>query len=191
MRLLGWIVLVVLLSAAALAMPAQLCGGSFAKFVVLDGQGKEVSDVTIELVAELPYQDFEKFMAKKAISGSGGGLNLKLSAEDAEELLKLSVRMRRSTDHCNNPLKQQLNVTRVRNVEDFVRGREGTVEHFGFCASENDQTVILLRASASGYVTNYYLGQYLWGCGHSYSFVLNKAPKTRNQKFVKLASATA
>lgn len=160
---------------------AQLCGKSFAKFIVVDGQDKEVSDVTIELVAELPYEDFGKFMAKKALSGSGGGLNLKLSAEDSEELLKLSVRMRRSTDHCNNPLKQQLNVTRIRNVEDFVRGREGTVEHFGFCASENDQSVILLRASASGYVTNYYLGQYLGGCGHKYSLVLEALPKTRHE----------
>lgn len=175
------ILLGVLLSASPVTVSAQLCGRSFAQFVVVDDKGKEVSDVTIELVAELPYKDYDEFMVKKGMSAYGGGSNIKLLREESEELLKLSVPLRRSTDHCGNLLKQQKTFTQVKNVEDSVTGRDGTVKHFGFCASENDQSVILLRVSAPGYSTDYYVGHYLGGCGHKYSFVL---ARTLSQKKV-------
>jgi len=175
MSILLWLVL----SAFPLNVPAQLCGGTFAEFTVIDGEGNEVPDVTLELVAELSHENYDEFMRKKAISPYGAGFNVKLSQEDSAQLLKLSVPLRSSTDHCGNPLRQQKNVTYVKNVEDSVSRREGTVKHFGFCASENDQSVILLRVSAPGYITDYYVGHYLWGCGHRYSFILTKLPGTK------------
>lgn len=35
-------------------MRSQLCGKSFGRFVVADAEGKEVSDVTAELLGDLP-----------------------------------------------------------------------------------------------------------------------------------------
>ena len=176
MSILLWLVL----SAFPLNVPAQLCGGTFAEFTVIDGEGNEVPDVTLELVAELSHENYDEFMRKKEISPYGAGFNVKLSQEESEELLKLSVPLRSSTDHCGNPLRQQKNVTYVKNVEDSVRGRDGTVKHFGVCTSENDQTIILARFSAPKHVTEYYVGHYLGGCHYKYSFVLTKAQKTKN-----------
>jgi hypothetical protein len=174
------ILLLLVLIAFPLNVPAQLCGGTFAEFAVINGEGNEVPDVTLELVAELSDKNYDEFMRKKAISPYGAGFNVRLSQEDSAELLKLSAPLHSSTDHCGNPLRQQKNITYVKNVEDYARGRDGTVKHFGVCTSENDQTIILARVSAAKHPTEYYVGHYLGGCHHKYSFVLSKAQKTTN-----------
>src|SRR5436305_7043903 len=111
------------LAAPAFVVRSQLCGYSFAKFAVADSTGKNVSDATIELVARLSIEGYQNFRIKKGIEGSGSGSNFKLSLKDSDELLKLAGPLRSSTDHCGNPLKQRNNFTRVKTVEDFVRGR--------------------------------------------------------------------
>ena len=66
MSILLWLVL----SAFPLNVPAQLCGGTFAEFTVIDGEGNEVPDVTLELVAELSHENYDEFMRKKALEAS-------------------------------------------------------------------------------------------------------------------------
>jgi hypothetical protein len=86
-----------------------------------------------------------------------------------------------STDVCGNPLKQRANSTRVKDLDDFRKGSEGSVSNLGFCASESNHGVTLLKISAPGYTTDYYLGSYLRGCFYRYSFVLSKAEKNVKQ----------
>lgn len=153
---------------AAFTPPGQLCGKSFAKLVVVDDKGKDVSDVTVELVGELPKADYEKFKREKGYV-EYGAFNFRLSASEAEEMLKHTVPLGRGTDFCGNPLKQQKNVTVVRDVD---ARRQASADNFGFCTVEGYFGTNLLKISAPGYVTDYYLGSYLRGCWYGYSFVL-------------------
>jgi hypothetical protein len=143
----------------------------------VDSESKNVSDVTIELVAELPYEVYLEFKAQKRYE-EYGAFSFKLSPKDAEELLKRAVPLRSTTDACGNPLKLRANFTRVKSLKDFLKGREASVDNVGFCASESNHGVTLLRISAPGYVTDYYVGSYLRGCIPDYSFVLSRVEKT-------------
>jgi hypothetical protein len=169
---------ILLMLLPAFGAQAQRCGYKFSKFIVLDSRGKNVSDVTIELIAEVPYEQFLKFKVKSGIEGDGGGLHLKLSSDDAGDLLKQAVPLGISTDVCGNPLKERANstrvFTRVKTTDDLARAREGSIHNFGFCTSENDQSILILRISAPGYMTDYYVGNYLGGCGQRYSFALSR-----------------
>jgi hypothetical protein len=157
---------------------AQLCGQSFAQFTVTDSEGKSVPDVTVELLAELPDKDFKEFKIKKGYD-EYGSFNFKLSRQDAKELLKRSIALSTTTDVCGNPFKQRSNSTRVKTSDDFMSERGASVKNFGFCALEHNRQVILLKLSAHGYPTGYYLGSYLRGCIHAYSFVLSKTGKEK------------
>lgn len=143
---------------------AQACGGGFAKFVAVDSGSTSVPDVTIELVAELPREEYVKYKLRKG-HVEYGGFSFKLSASEAEELVALGVPSRKDTDFCGNPLKQRANSTRVKTHEDVVEHRNGSVKHFGFCTLETYSRIHLLKISAPRYVTDYYVGTYLGGCG--------------------------
>jgi hypothetical protein len=158
---------------------AQACGGGFAKFVVVDAKEVEVPDVTIELVAELPREEYAKYKLRKG-HVEYGGFSFKLSASEAEELVARGVPSRKDTDFCGNPLKQRANYTRVKTHEEVVERRDGSVKYFGFCTLETYSRIYLLKISAPGYITDYYVGTYLGGCGGSYSFILTKSPETTN-----------
>jgi len=172
--------LLALLSTEVAACPTtvQRCGGSFAKFIVTDAKEVRVADVTIELIAELPREEYLKHKARKGYS-EYSGFSFKLNLSEAEELQAHTVPSAKDTDSCNNPLKQRANSTRVRTPEDFLNQRDGSVKNFGFCTSEVFSRVYLLKISAPGYVTDYYMGRYLGGCWGSYSFVLTKLPDTK------------
>jgi len=166
-----------LLSAQVAASPAfgQLCGGSFAKFVVTDSTGVKVSDATIELVAELPREEYLKHKTRKG-NVEHGGYSFTLTAPEAEDLMTRAVPMTVDKDFCGNPLKQRAKSTPVKSREDVAKSREGSIDNFGFCTSEVFSRVYLLKISAAGYVTDYYIGRYLGGCWRSYSFVLTRSP---------------
>lgn len=163
---------------------AQLCGKSFAKFVVVDSESKSVSDVTIELIAELPAEVYLEFKAEEQYE-EYGDFSFKLAPQNVEQLLKRAVPLPMSTDLCGNPFKQRANSTPVKNLQDSRKGHAASVTNFGFCASEGNRAVTLLRISAPGYVTDYYVGSYLRGCIYHYSFVLTRLPKTKNSTGIR------
>jgi hypothetical protein len=168
---------------SAVTTPAQLCGKSFGRFVVVDVQGKDVADVTAELLGDLPNEYYQKFRQEKKYPESGG-LNFKLSDAESQEMLKRIAPLRTDTDFCGNPLKQRKNSTPVR-VTDAVSGQDPSVSNFGFCSSEGYMGITLLRISAPGYLTEYYLGSYLKGCRGRYSFVLTKLRETKDSTNIK------
>ena len=156
---------------------SQLCGERFAKLRVTDSNEKQVSKVTIELIAKLPRTEYVAFSRIRGGDGSVNAVNYRLSSTEYADLLKLSVPLNRSTDICGNPLKQEANQTPLFTISrgsEAVDTRKASVKKFGFCTSENDQSVILLTIYAQGYAPGYYLGTYLGGCTSSYSFVLSK-----------------
>ena len=172
------VVLLLIVLSSGSAMRAQTCGGSFAKFVVLDSKEMKVPDVTIELVAELPREEYLKLKARKGYIGYGD-FSPRLTPPEVEELVARAGPGARDTDFCGNPLMQRANSTRVRNPEDRLNHRDGSIENFGFCTSEVFSRVYLLKISAPGYVTDYYMGSYLGGCAQRHSFVLNRLPDTK------------
>jgi hypothetical protein len=161
------------------AIHAQSCGGGFARFLITYSESTGVPDAAIELVAELPRAEYVNFKLRKRYV-EYGGFSFKLSPSEAEELLARTVPMSVEKDFCGNPLKQRVNSTRVKTHEDVVEQRDGTIKHVGFCTLETYKRIYLLKISAPGYVTDYYVGTYLGGCGGSYSFVLTKLPETKN-----------
>lgn len=161
---------------------SQLCGYSFAKLQVLDSRGHAVSGATVELLAALPHRHYLDFDARRGGDGSIDGVNYHLTSDEYAELLKLAIPLKTSKDVCGNPLKLEANstaiFTRLRASEE-VDSRKASSKNFGFCTSENNQSIVFLRASAPGYTSEYYLGTYLGGCGHNYSFVLAKSSKKK------------
>lgn len=143
--------------------------------MVVDDKGKDVPDVTVELVGELPKADYETFKREKGYV-EYGAFNFRLSTSEAEEMLKHTVPLRGGTDFCGNPLKQRKNVTLVKAIS-VVNGRQPSADNFGFCAVEGYFGTNLLKISAPGYVADYYLGSYLRGCWYGYSFVLTPADR--------------
>src|SRR5438132_7042134 len=110
-------------------LQAQICGRSFAQFTIADSKGKTIPNVTIEIIGQLPTKDFWEFEKQKGYV-EHGQFSYKLSPEDADEILKHRVPLDRSTDVCNNPLKQLANSTKVKTL----RADEPSVKNFGFCA---------------------------------------------------------
>src|SRR5205814_771333 len=102
-----------LVCSSAFTTPAQLCGKSFGRFVVVDAQGRDVADVTAELLGNIPNDYYQKFRQEKKYPESGG-LNFKLSDAESQEMLKRITPLRIDTDFCGNPLKQHKNSTPVR-----------------------------------------------------------------------------
>jgi hypothetical protein len=158
---------------------AQLCHTSFAYYEVVDSVGKNISDVTIELVGEVSGKDYialrTEFIKKEVY-----GPNFKLFPQDVEQIVKRSVPMRITRDTCENPLKQRANSTKVKTM---YRGK-ASKKNFGFCnVVGHYREPLLLKISAPGYVTDYYVGQFLSDCRTHERFVLSKDEKImRNQK---------
>jgi len=91
---------------------------SFAKFVVVDTEDKSVPDVTIELVAEIPNEEYLKYKTRRGYV-EYGAFSFKLPPADAEQLLAQAVTIRRGMDFCGNPLKLRANSTLVRTPRIF------------------------------------------------------------------------
>jgi hypothetical protein len=152
---------------------AQACGWAFAHVTVSNSGGNVIPDVTIELIAEETggkYYDKSRDEAVVKIS-PGMGTAVKVSAQDAVEIVKQSSPMTRTEDFCENALRQLANSTKVKRHPAYVIGE---VTNFGYCTQENYSQPFLLKVSAPGYVTDYYLGPFLGGCPRTYEIVLTK-----------------
>jgi hypothetical protein len=150
---------------------AQVCGGGFARIIVTDKDGKTIPDVTIELVAEMPDEEFSRY--SKLWNLWNHTDTKELCTQEAEEIAKQWNQVRRINDLCGNPLKQTANSTRIEN-------RVGTAStpDFGFCTSEGLMgRLYLLKITAPGYTTGYYAGYFLGGCKRTHKFVLSKSEK--------------
>lgn len=164
---------------AAPTAQAQACGGGFNSVKVSDSKGKSIRGVSIELVAALPDGDY----FKGGLYNKYGlilGKVIKVLERDVEELIKRKVPGDWTTDRCDNPSKQIANVTRVKTgASENPSNRE-----LGFCTLETFFKPFLLKVSAPGYRTDFYVGTYLGGCGKTYTFILKKARgnvgKTKN-----------
>jgi hypothetical protein len=155
---------------------AQLCGSAFAGFTIEDSEGKSIPDVTIELIAEAPPEKYEgKMRDKSALKISlSDGVAVKVSVQKAKEIVKQSRPMSRATDFCENPLRQRASITVVKRRPSLVDDGGGSVKNFGYCTEENNFHPFLLKISAPGYVTDYYVGPFLGRCARTYKIVLTK-----------------
>ncbi|PYS46644.1 MAG: hypothetical protein DMF68_18615 [Acidobacteria bacterium] len=176
MRILGAAILLicsVILSVSN--VEAQLCGRSYAKFVVKDSASKSISDMTIEIVAELPEKDYKELWERYGYKEPGyQPLPFKLPAQAVDEVIKRGLHPTVKTDFCGNPLKQRSNVTEVITPQEQMQGGRANPENFGFCTSEVFARHFLLKISAPHYVTDYHVGSFLGGCGKSWEFTLTE-----------------
>ena len=166
-------------SLCASNVQAQACGRAFAEILVSDAAGQRVQRVTIELVAEAPYEEYKMLESQAlaqgdpgdnpALSSPGHLTAIKVTKRDAEEIVRRSTPMDKTKDFCENPLKLQANTT----VKVYGQGESKT--RLGFCTSEGyERHAFLLKISAPGYMTGYYVGAYLGGCRRTYKIVLDK-----------------
>src|ERR1051326_2809342 len=173
------------------ATKAQRCGQGFDQFIVIDKKGKGVPNVTFELVAQVPL-DFYLDLKKKT-----GRNNLVyseifgLSPAEAEAVSKRTSPLERDADLCGNPLKQQAGETKVKRLGP-PHVDEPSTENFGLCTSENGSVIYLLKISAPGYVTDYYVSGFLTGCErHSAIFVLKKGEEEVKRLNESIAAASS
>jgi len=161
---------------AAPDVRAQACGVSFVDIEVVDSKGHSVPGATIEIVADAPESYAPSPWPEGGVVLSlGNNPAIKISLREAEEIIELGVPRRRSIDNCGNPLKQVANSTKVARHPGYGHAQEFSVKNFGFCTTELYEIPSLLKVSAPGYVTDYYLGVHLGGCQRSYKIVLTKA----------------
>jgi len=159
-RLIAATAFLVLLPPFASNTQAQKCLHGFARFIVSDTEGKPVPDVTIELLGEVSEKDYET-LAAEARKRDIYHPNVKLLPSEVEETVKRSIPMSKTGDICGNPFKQRANSTKVKT---WHKGKAST-ENFGFCnAVGHQRQPFLLKISAPGYVTDYYVGKYLTDC---------------------------
>ena len=198
----------VLMMLPAPNVQAQACGGSFNLIEVSDSEGKSIRDATIELVARLSE---EEYYATDLEEGSGTKLSvqdyvkmiernlpvkrllsggvIKVPAKDAKKIIKQKLPMYETKDRCGNPLTQITKLTKLKIHPEYLRltvhpytKLSDYETDFGFCTLENYHAPFLLKVSAPGYLTEYYAGSYLGGCGGAYKFVLTKKGKIGKQK---------
>ena len=169
---------------AASNAQAQACGNSFADISISDPEGNSVPGVTIELVAQAPYDYYSKEYMKllgdswiagnpwnnPALSSPELSPAVKIPARDAEEIIKQSVPMDRAEDFCGNPLKRQDGATSVKTYQ----GAEKSEKKLGFCTLERYPHLFLLEISAPRYLPAYYVGPFLSNCRRTYKIVLTK-----------------
>lgn len=169
------VLLIVLTLLSSSDAQAQACGGAYAAFIVSDSAGKNISDVTIELLASLPNKDYKELWERFGDKRPGyQPYPFKLPAEVADQLIKQDLPLNLSQDFCGNPLKQRANQTKVITWKELRQGGMPSEKNFGFCKLENGPGQFLLRISAPGYLSDHYVGNYLGGCGESWRFVLIK-----------------
>ena len=155
--------LFVLVILSALNAQAQECGGAFNIVNVLDSKGKSIRGAIIEIVAQLPKEEYKDL---------GYGKVIKMSVKDAESSIKRNLPMNFTEDiECRNPLKQYVGITKVKNLHHYLNPN---TENLGFCTGEVIFAPLLLKISAPSYSTDYYVGNYLGGCGNTYEFILTK-----------------
>jgi hypothetical protein len=158
--------LLCLIVLSASNLQAQVCGGGFFRFEVSDAEGHSVPDVTIEIVAQLSAEEFTELLkGQPALQRYN-----KISDQEAGDVIKRGRPMQFVEDFCENPLRQRANSTRVKKEWNG----EPDIMNFGFCALETYGKPLLLRITAPGYRSDYYLGPFLGGCGGKLEFVLAK-----------------
>jgi hypothetical protein len=155
--------------------PAQRCGGAYAAFIVSDSAGNNISDVTIEVLAALANKDYKELWERYGNKKPGYQPHpFKLPAPIVDQVIKQSAPLKFSHDFCGNPLKQRANLTKVITWRELRQGSMPSEKNFGFCILENGIGQLLLKISAPGYLSDYYVGNYLGGCGTTLDFVLAK-----------------
>jgi hypothetical protein len=141
---------------------SQRCGSDFKTVKVLDKSGESIRDATIEIVAQLPEDEFKASYSEVT----------KIPASAARATIKRKLPMTFTKDiECENPLKQRRGKTKVKNIDEQ---KAPNTENFGFCTAETILMPLLLKVSAAGYATDYYVGNFLGGCKKTYEFVLLK-----------------
>jgi hypothetical protein len=166
------IFLIVLCSSNA---QAQACGGAYAAFIVSDSAGNKISDVTIEVLAALPHKDYKELWERYGDKRPGyQPYPFKLPAQIVDQVIKQAAPLNLSHDFCGNPLKQRASLTKVITWEELRQGSIPSEKNFGFCKLENGPGQLLLNISAPSYLSDYYVGNYLGGCGTTWKFVLTK-----------------
>jgi hypothetical protein len=177
--------LIVLMNLSASNVHAQLCGYRFARFVVSDSAGESVSNSTIELLTGVSGERYKEVW--ETYGNKEFGLQqtpFKISLSVASDIIKQNSPLERTQDLCGNPLKQRANKTKVKTT--MSDKNEASAENFGFCTGEGGEfTRYLLKISAPGYVTDYYIGSYLGGCNDSWKFVITKKKKSKEQSLPK------
>jgi hypothetical protein len=148
-------------------LQAQTCGGGFMSFEISDSEGKRVPNITIEVVAELTGEEYGEVQKNNPIIQR---YNIyKIPERDAAEIVKRRKPMNVNQDFCGNPLRQLANSTKVKK---WLYGKPDAM-NFGFCVIETYQRPLLLKISAPRYLSDYYVGPFLGGCGGgTHKFVL-------------------
>jgi hypothetical protein len=158
---------------------AQRCGRAFARIAVADVEGKTVSNTTIEIIGTLSDKDYMELLQKSFPDKTYlRFLSLEIPEQVVGEMMKQSKSLWLDKDYCGNPLKLRANKTRIKTPKDNVEGGNGSKKNFGFCTSEVNFDVYLLKVSAPGYDTAYYMGRYLGGCDAEHNLVINKRKKS-------------
>lgn len=157
------IFLLILALLSVIDVNAQSCGNDFKTIKVTDTKGKSISNLTIEIVAQLPREDYKDLDYHKII---------KIPVSDAKAAIKRNLPKTFSADiQCKNPLKQKAGKTKVKNIDEQ---KPPSTEYLGFCTAETLLEPLLLKVSAPGYLTDYYLGNFFGGCSMTYELVLLK-----------------
>ena len=150
---------------------AQTCGKGFVAINILDADGKSIPNVTIELIAEIPEKEAEEIYRNAPVKIMGGwGTAVMVSTQAAKDIIKRGTPMSRNKDFCEEPLKHRIDAPEM--TMDNMRKPGKFV--FSFCTAENWGQRFLLKISAPGYLSSYYVGPFLNGCGSIYNFVLCK-----------------
>ncbi|MDQ3818212.1 MAG: hypothetical protein M3362_11115 [Acidobacteriota bacterium] len=162
--------LLCLMTFSAPKLQAQVCGGGFISFEISDSEGKSIPDVTIEIVAEVTYEQYLERLTSDLTRYNDAFFNVyKISGRNADEIVRRRRPMNLGDDFCNNPLKQRANSTKV-----SKRNSEPGTKNFGYCTAETYRRPLLLKISAPGHLSDYYIGPFLGGCGGTYKFALVK-----------------
>jgi len=149
---------------------SQACGSDFIEMIVADSSDKYISDATIELIADYPYDKYDEKHRSEMTR-----IAFKLSPQEAEEIAKQPLKLSRTDDFCGNPLRQRPGAASIKTLKQ----RPASM-NLGFCTQEGFYTnIFLLKVSAPGYVTDYYVAPFLGGCHQVYKFTLTKTGSGR------------
>ena len=162
----------VVIASTTIFTNAQICGPTTVLIGVYDSAGKPISNVTFEMLGSVPTDEKFKELSQK-YGEENYRYNFELPTAEGEALAKSKLGQLSDKDKCGKPFQKMISAGPADEKDP----------KFGVCMFEGGSLgEVLIKLSAPGFVTAYYLNNAFRGCGTRAGYTLYRKGEKRPDK---------